>query len=83
MNNHESTSIAVLYSCPLCALIDVKVSVKAREPAEDVLVWMDNVIATVSNDHAHRSPDCHPDELKNVKIPTAGADYIGGPMTLQ
>jgi len=69
--------ITVFYSCPACGLKDVAVVVPARE-TEDVRVWMDKTIRLTCDDHAQRSPSCHPEQLHDLKIPITGADRVGG-----
>lgn len=69
----------VLYSCPACGLVDVGCDVPARG-AEDVIAWLEQtMIVTLSRDHARRSPGCHPQSLKDIKIPITGTDRVGGP----
>ena len=70
-------TIEVMYSCFGCGLTDVVVPVPARE-GEEIEPWMNDLIARLSYDHSLRSPRCHPEELKNVKIPITGASKIGG-----
>lgn len=71
-------TIAVKYSCPACGLKAVSVDVPARTD-EDVLVWMKQTIRLTSEDHARRSPHCHPERLHDLMIPMAGAARVGGP----
>lgn len=71
-------TIRVLYSCPLCGLFKVSCDVPARGE-EDVVAWMHQTVAALSRDHHARSPRCQPRELKDVMIPMAGRDRIGGP----
>lgn len=70
-------TVTVLYSCHVCGLTDIPVPVPARTD-EDVLVWMEQTGGLLSQDHAQRSPLCHPKTLSNVKIPMTGADRVGG-----
>lgn len=73
-------TIDVLYSCHLCGLSDVTVSVRARRSEEDVIAWMEGTcIPATGADHARRSPTCHPQSLQNLKIPIDGAEWVGGP----
>lgn len=69
----------VLYSCPECGLVDVPVPVPSRT-TEDVVQWFEGVmIRYLGVDHARRSPHCHPNKLRDVKIPMpAGTDRVGG-----
>lgn len=62
-------TITVLYSCPACGLVDAPVTLPERAPDEDVLQWMETVVEATSRDHRRRSPDCHPQQLRNLKIP--------------
>lgn len=71
--------IGVKYSCPDCGLVDVDVRVPARMH-EDLLVWMDATTLLLAQDHHHRSPDCRPLTLRNLKIPMTGTDRVGGPV---
>ncbi len=71
--------IFVKYSCPLCGLFAVPCSVPARGE-EDVRAWVEQTIHLVAEDHARRSPSCHPKRLHNLMIPMAGSDRIGGPV---
>lgn len=70
-------TIEVLYSCPDCGLVDVPVKVPARG-VEDVGEWMEATVVLVGNDHFCRSPSCEPEKLRDLKIPMAGTDRIGG-----
>ena len=69
--------IPCLYSCFACGLENIEVLVPARE-SEGIDAWMNGLIVYLSADHERRSPNCHPEELKNVKIPITGASKIGG-----
>lgn len=73
-------TLTVRYSCPLCGIKDAPVQVEERPSEMDVRVWMGQVIAAVSRDHALRSPWCHPSQLHDLKVPIAGAAFIGGPV---
>jgi len=72
-------TIQVFYSCPLCALRKVAISVPARE-GEDVLQWMEATLRLLAADHAQRSPTCHPDQLHDLMIPMTGTARVGGPV---
>jgi hypothetical protein len=73
--------IGILYSCHLCGIKNAEVQVRLREPTEDVIAWMEQaVIVTLSVDHDERSPHCHPEQLCDIKIPTDGRRYVGGPV---
>ena len=73
-----SASVMIQYSCPDCGIKDRAVSVTARGN-EDVVRWLENTcIVELSRDHAAISPLCHPEELKDIRIPLSGADKIGG-----
>lgn len=71
-------TITVLYSCPECGLDRVPVQVPARDE-ENVIVWMEQTGEHLSLDHARRSPNCHPAQLKDIMIPIVGAEKVGGP----
>lgn len=72
-------TITVLYSCPECGLERVPVEVPARGE-EGVITWMDNMVIThLGSDHARRSPDCHPERLRDIMIPLTGTEKVGGP----
>lgn len=73
-------NITVTYSCGLCGLLNVPALVPAREE-EDVVVWFEaTLIPTLSADHRHRSPTCHPDSLQSITIPLTGTERVGGPV---
>lgn len=72
--------ITLFYSCDLCGLTDVALEVRERPAEEDVRVWMDGVVRAVWVDHARQRPDCHPTEMKNLKIPMTGRQWVGGPV---
>jgi hypothetical protein len=69
--------ITVRYSCSLCGLLRVPCRVPARGE-ENVVLWMEGVVLRLSDDHARRSPHCHPDKLTEVMIPMSGAEKVGG-----
>lgn len=70
--------IEVLYSCHTCGLRDIKVKVRARTD-ETVVAWAEQIMMqAIDLDHSHRSPLCRATSVQNVKIPTTGADQIGG-----
>lgn len=71
--------ITIRYSCHLCGLEKIHCDVPQREPGSNVIDWMKLVGVKLSDDHARRSPQCHPEKLSDVLIPITGADYIGGP----
>lgn len=71
-------TITVKYSCPECGLEAVHVEVPARGE-EGVIKWMDTIIVVLGADHARRSPNCHPEQLKDIMIPMSGREKIGGP----
>lgn len=75
------TTITIKYSCTLCGLKDIDVTIPARYANDDVVHWMSDVGIYLSEDHAMRSPSCHPTSLQDVKIPMDGAEWIGGPIT--
>ena len=71
--------IVVRYSCRLCGLLKVECLVPVRDPAQDVVRWMEQTGALLSADQRQRSPRCHPKELQDIMIPLTGRDRIGGP----
>jgi hypothetical protein len=71
-------TITVRYSCYQCALIKVSCVVPARVD-EDILVWMDQTLRVLAQDHAQRSPGCHPTQLHDLMIPMTNVGRIGGP----
>lgn len=71
-------SVTVKYSCPECGLVDREVRVTSRTD-EDVVAWLEDVcMVEVTKDHVSVSPDCVATSLKDLKIPLAGVDKIGG-----
>jgi len=74
--------IGILYSCSMCGLKDAEVRVRFRSTNENVIEWMKGIVEpSLGADHAARSPDCHPKELQNVKIPVPpGTQEVGGPV---
>jgi hypothetical protein len=74
-------TIICKYTCHLCGLYRIPVHVPARDAGQHVGQWMKTVaIPALCEDHAKRSPLCHPKTLAEMMIPVAGADYIGGPV---
>ena len=72
--------ITVKYSCNLCGIKNREVQIPAREHADvDVVKWMKEVVGKIlSDDHALRSPNCHPTSLSDVMIPMPPeAEFIG------
>jgi hypothetical protein len=69
--------ITLLYSCHDCTLVKVPCEVPVRQE-ESVTDWMSKVILWLCEDHAKRSPGCHPKMLHDVMIPIEGVDKIGG-----
>jgi len=72
-----SGPLQVLYTCEPCGLKDVRVTVRHRKQGEDIRTWMEEVSRRVGNDHASRSPNCHPKTLSNLKIPLEGDGSSG------
>lgn len=76
-------AIQCKYSCDLCDLNRVIVTVPARLD-ESVTEWMDATIVRICADHTARSPNCHPKTLKELLIPVEDkqkgiqSDKIGG-----
>jgi hypothetical protein len=62
-------AIDVKYSCFECGLYEVVCKVNARQPGEDVLVWLKKLSQALADDHARRSPNCRPLSFSNVMIP--------------
>lgn len=76
---YRPLTITVKYSCLQCGLYRAECAVPARGD-EDVLEWMNQTIIFLAQDHAARSPSCHPASLHDVRIPfPESADRIGGP----
>lgn len=75
-------SIGVLYSCGACGIIKAEVAVRYRQPDEDVVVWVRDVMTpALGADHFQRSPHCHPETLSEVHIPMPdGTQIVGGPV---
>ena len=73
--------IRVLYSCD-CGIQDREVEVRLREPGEDVVHWVRDVVgAAVGADHAQHSPECRRTIMRELKIPVpAGTEMVGGPV---
>lgn len=71
--------IKVLYSCNLCGIKDASVMVDQREDDEPLIMWMNKMTQALCQHHDHRSPQCHPKKLSEVKIPISSneADLIG------
>jgi hypothetical protein len=62
--------ISVLYSCRACGLKDRSVIVPERDPAEDVVHYVQSVVGEcVGADHANISPRCTATHLTELKIP--------------
>lgn len=76
-------TIVVKYSCRGCRLKRIDVVVDAREPEEDVLVWMGRLQQALSVDHRRRSPTCTATELQEVLIPMVGSNARVGAPTVQ
>ena len=65
----QVSALIVIYTCGLCDLVDEKVAVRLRGEHEDIAEWMRSVQVLIADDHWSKRPDCHPDTLKEVKIP--------------
>jgi hypothetical protein len=76
-----SHGLSIEYSCPDCGLASVSAVVRYRESTEDVVAFMKTVVEPgLSQDHAHRSPHCRPEQLRDIKIPIpAAAQWLFGP----
>jgi hypothetical protein len=74
-------TLDVWYSCSGCGLVDTVVNVPCRVDGDDVGQWMKDVGVFLSEDHAQKSPNCHPKTLQDVKIPITGAPFIGAPVS--
>ena len=72
--------IDVRYSCNLCGLEDVVVSVPARESELDPLMeWWTMMLLRVGENHRIRSPQCQTKSLQRLKIPMGKATkWVGG-----
>jgi hypothetical protein len=73
--------IEILYSCHGCGLREAAVSVRYREPGEDVVNWFEKaVMVAITADHLARAPYCR-EETCDLKIPMPpGSDRIGTPV---
>lgn len=71
--------IKVLYTCGLCPIRNRAVNVPVRKD-EDVTVWMASTIKLLVADHVSQSIACTATTFKEVKIPIAGTDQVGGPV---
>lgn len=70
-------TIECMYSCTLCGIIKAHVEVACRTDDEDISDWVKNVcVPTLCDDHAKRSPSCHPEKLSEVYIPITGSKFI-------
>jgi hypothetical protein len=70
-------TVKVQYTCFTCALTDRTVSVREREPSEDVVAWVEFVRREVARDHLRVSPRCVSRHC-DLKIPLPhGTDRIG------
>ena len=59
----------VLYRCS-CLTEDAKVEVPERRPAEDIVLWVEQVVGSrLGQDHTKRSPKCRETTMTYVKIP--------------
>lgn len=72
-------TITVRYTCGICDVVDAEVPIIARLNEEDLVEWMNKLTLAISQDHARRSPFCHPRKLKHVMIPTQNSGWVGGP----
>ncbi len=72
-------NILCKYSCNVCGLRRVPISVPVRQAEEDVADWMNGVVRQVGEDHQRKSGGCPATELTELMIPMSGTDYIGGP----
>lgn len=73
-----SSTVTVLYSCDACGLFKRPVAVPARA-AEDIIVWMEQVMAqAVSDDHRRVAPCCQARSMSEFWIPLHGTTKIGG-----
>ena len=62
--------ITVLYSCESCGLKDREVIVPERDPDDDVVKYVREIIMEcVGADHSTTSPSCRATHLANLKIP--------------
>ena len=73
-------TIKCLFSCNKCGLKDISVQVPVRNPNQDIVDWMNKVVAVkLSDAHFQRSPHCRITSLSEVKIPINKKEdsYIG------
>lgn len=67
------------YTCGMCGLVDVPVSVPARG-AEDVVTWVQTTANICGANHILKSPHCPATSL-DIRVPIEpSADRIGGPI---
>lgn len=74
------STIDVRYTCGTCPVANAKVTVREREPKEDVVEWVERVVGkAVSVDHWRRSPYCTATSVRELKIPVPPGEnpYIG------
>ena len=74
----EGTVITVMFTCKVCGVEKVKVSVPAREsPGKDLMEWMDETMLECMAMHLAHSPLCSTKHL-DLMIPLAGdAEWVG------
>ena len=73
--------ITVKYSCAKCGIEDRDVIVPDRQPGQDVVVYMQQVVAAcIQEDHLREFPNCTATSITNLKIPIKqGSRGIGIP----
>lgn len=77
--NEALLYVTVFYSCPRCGVVDKPLTVRCRQRGEDSSDWVYMVIELLSVDHHTAFPGCGTKTLHDLKIPVAGAEYLGGP----
>ena len=70
--------ITLMFSCDGCGLSKHPFQVPARETEDQsVLQWMEKVKMWVGDEHCRVSPNCQSTTMKELMIPTEGAEFIG------
>lgn len=72
--------LEILYKCGHCTQEERAVRVPFRDGAQDVVEWMEEVVApAIARDHRERSPLCMAAVMEYVKIPAPeNAPHVGG-----
>lgn len=74
----EGVTIEVEYSCHKCRTTET-ITVPARNPASDVVAWVDFIMRAVERAHSTAAPECT-HRYVDLKIPVAkDGDPLGTP----